>query len=348
MKREKKGEGKVRVVILMVMMIVMGCNSGGVKDPEKVFLSEMVNLGKGFLDVFVSFGDMITETLGIKVETKKSEIGAYFSKIENTMKVVKGKLSKILEEHGSYEKVKEKVEGFIGKISKSEEGAKEAASGASGEEAIGNATTAGHGATPASKDAVVSLVKGIKAIVGVVLKDNEGSADANKTGDDKKDIGNLFVNDAGKGEAKEENIAKAAASIGVVSGADILKAIAKSKENPNIDTTNGIEKATDAAEIAVAKAVNDKKEIKEVTAKKDAVIAGGIALRGMAKDGKFAVKNEDKSANAVNGAVASAVNKVLSTLTIAIRNTVDLGLKEINKVLGEIKQGEGAVAKVNE
>ncbi|ETZ17324.1 hypothetical protein BDCR2A_01756 [Borrelia duttonii CR2A] len=25
----KKGEGKIRVVILMVMMIVMGCNSGG-------------------------------------------------------------------------------------------------------------------------------------------------------------------------------------------------------------------------------------------------------------------------------------------------------------------------------
>ncbi|ETZ17690.1 Variable outer membrane protein [Borrelia duttonii CR2A] len=36
------------------------------KDPEKVFLNSMVNLGKGFLDVFVSFGDMITGTLGIK------------------------------------------------------------------------------------------------------------------------------------------------------------------------------------------------------------------------------------------------------------------------------------------
>ncbi|ETZ17131.1 Variable outer membrane protein [Borrelia duttonii CR2A] len=60
---EKKGEGKIRVIILM--MVMMGCNSGG-RDPEKVFLSEMVNLGKGFLDVFVSFGDMITGTLGDK------------------------------------------------------------------------------------------------------------------------------------------------------------------------------------------------------------------------------------------------------------------------------------------
>ncbi len=68
----------------------------------------------------------------------------------------------------------------------------------------------------------------------------------------------------------------------------------------------------------------------------------------MAKDGKFVDKTgEEKSANAVNGAVASAVSKVLSTLTIAIRNTVDEGLKKINKVLGEIKQEEGSESKVN-
>ncbi|AHH07214.1 Variable outer membrane protein (plasmid) [Borrelia crocidurae DOU] len=115
---------RVKGLVMVMMMIVMGCSSGGVsgegKDPEKVFLSEMVNLGKGFLEVFVSFGDMITGTLGIKAETKKSDIGAYFSKIENTMKIVKGKLSKILEEHGNYPKVKEKLEEFIGKIGKIE------------------------------------------------------------------------------------------------------------------------------------------------------------------------------------------------------------------------------------
>ncbi|ETZ17044.1 Variable outer membrane protein, partial [Borrelia duttonii CR2A] len=120
-------------------------------------------------------------------------------------------------------------------------------------------------------------------------------------------------------------------------------------ENPIVNETEGIEKAVDAAGIAVAKAVDQKKEIKEATAKKDAVIAGGIALRAMTKGGKFSVKNNDEDAvKTVNGAVASAVNKVLSTLTIAIRNRVDLGLKEINKVLGEIKQGEGSVVKINE
>ncbi len=114
-----------------------------------------------------------------------------------------------------------------------------------------------------------------------------------------------------------------------------------------VNLGKGFLNAKNAAEIAAAK----KAEQKELGAsvRKDAVIAGGIALRGMAKNGKFVVKTgEDKSAFAINGVVASAVNKVLSTLTVAIRNAVDLGLKEINKVLGEIKQGEGSENKVSE
>ncbi|ETZ17626.1 Variable outer membrane protein, partial [Borrelia duttonii CR2A] len=122
-------------------------------------------MGKGFLDVFVSFGDMITGTLGIKADTKKSEIGGYFIKIAGTMKEVKGKLSKILEEHGNCPKVKEKIEEFIGEICKIEAGAKIASSGASGGDVIGNAVAAGHGAIPANKESVVSIVKGIKTIV---------------------------------------------------------------------------------------------------------------------------------------------------------------------------------------
>ncbi|UPA12765.1 variable large family protein (plasmid) [Borrelia venezuelensis] len=125
--------------------------------------------------------------------------------------------------------------------------------------------------------------------------------------------------------------AAASASIGAITGADILQSIASSKENPTADSTDGIEKATDAAEIAIAPVVANKKEIKEEGAKKDAVIAAGIALRAMAKDGKFAAKqNEDKFAHAVNGVAASAVGKTLSTLIIAIKNTVDSGLKSIS------------------
>ncbi|WP_041177885.1 variable large family protein [Borrelia duttonii] len=333
---------------MVMMMVMMGCNSGGVKDPEKVFLSEMVNLGKGFLDVFVAFGDMITETLGIKAETKKSDIGKYFSDIEKTMNSVKEKLQEEVSKNGQYEKVRKVVEEFIsGTVDKIAAGAKEAALGASGggSEVIGSAVKNGD-ASPSELRSVKSLVKGIKEIVEIVLK-GKGDAGADVTkGDSKKDVGKLFTmtNDQADNTAAQA----AAASIGAINGVDMLQAIVKSKEDPKVDDTNGIEKAEDAAGIAVAKAVAGKKEIKE-GAKKDAVIAGGIALRGMTKLGKFSIKDNDEDAlKTVNGAVASAVNKVLSTLTIAIRNRLDEGLKEINKVLGEIKQGEGSVAKINE
>ncbi|WP_041177068.1 variable large family protein [Borrelia crocidurae] len=345
MKREKEveGKGRVRVVILMVMM-VMGCNSG-VKDPEKVFLSEMVNLGKGFLDVFVSFGDMITGTLGIKADTKKSEIGKYFSDIEKSMQTTKVKLGEILEKNGKYEKVKTVIEQFIsGTVDKIAAGAKEAAKGATGDDAIGGAPTAGQDAAPADAVSVNALVKGIKEMVGVVLKKDEGNAEATKTKDEQqKSIGKLFGTKAADGT--ETHAAAASASIGVVSGADILKAIASSVEVGTSEIE--IKKAKNAAEIAVSKQ-EAAKELEVVAVQKDAVIAGGIALRGMGKGGKFAAKeNEEKSANAVNGAVASAVNKVLSTLVIAIRNTVDEGLKGISEVLREMKQGEGSEAKTN-
>ncbi|AHH07854.1 Variable outer membrane protein (plasmid) [Borrelia crocidurae DOU] len=180
-------------------------------------------------------------------------------------------------------------------------------------------------------------------MVEVVLRKGEGDPNATKTGETKqKSIGKLLGEKTNDGT--EMQAAAASATIGAVGGADILKAIAISD---NVTAEVGIEQAKNAAEIAAA----NKEEQKELGAsvRKDAVIAGGMALRGIAKDGKFVAKTgEDKSAFAINGAVASAVNKVLSTLIIAIRNRVDLGLKEINKVLGEIKQGEGSVAKINE
>ncbi|UPA11408.1 variable large family protein (plasmid) [Borrelia parkeri] len=324
----------------MTLFLLMSCGSGSTKteDPKTTFLTSIANLGKGFLDVFTSLSDMVSGAFGIKADTKKSDIGKYFSDLETTINTVKKKLQEEVATNGNYSKVKSVVDTFItGTLDKIAAGAKEAAKGAAGDDKIGGVTNAGQDAAPADTASVKSLVKGIKTIVDVVLKKDEGSAEATKTAeDDKKDIGKLF--DGKKDDAKEENIAKASASIGAVTGADILKAIAKSKEDPTANSTEGIEKAEDAAEIAIAPAVNDKKEIKEGSAKKDVVIAAGITLRAMAKGGKFAAKDEEKSAHAVNGAAASAVGKTLSTLIIAIRNTVDSGLKTISDALATVNQ----------
>ncbi|WP_207105134.1 variable large family protein, partial [Borrelia miyamotoi] len=321
------------------LFLIIGCNNGGGEDPQKVFLTSIANLGKGFLDVFVTFGDMITGAFGIKAETKKSEVGQYFTSIAETMESVKKKLQAEVAANGNYEKVKTVVEQFItGTLDKIASGAKKAASGTESSDAIGNAVK-NQDAVAADVTSVNSIVKGIKEIVDVVLKD-KGSADANKTtDDDKKDIGKLFSKASDNGT--EAEAAKANASIGAVSGADILQAIAKSGEAAN--NQSEIDKAKNAAEIATAKNDSTTKETKQ----KDAVIAAGIALRAMAKGGKFAAKNEDKSSPAVNGIAVSAIGKTLSTLIIAIRNTVDSGLKTINEALATVKQGDKSEESTN-
>ncbi|QFP42638.1 hypothetical protein F9Y90_06005 (plasmid) [Borrelia miyamotoi] len=331
---------KTLSAIIMTLFLIIGCNNGGGEDPQKVFLTSIANLGKGFLDVFVTFGDMVTGAFGIKAETKKSEVGQYFTSIAETMESVKKKLQDEVAKNGNYLKIKEVVDKFITEtLDKIAEGAKEAAKGATGDAAIGNAVK-GEDAAPAEVSSVNALVRGIKEIVGVVLK-GKGDATATKTADtEKKSIGKLLGTNAADGT--EAQAAAASASIGAVTGADILQAIASSEKASGEPT---IEQAKNAAEIAAAK----KEASKEFKAdQKDAVIAAGIALRAMAKDGKFTAKNnEDKSAHAVNGAAASAVGKTLSPLVVAIRNTVDSGLRIVNEALAKVKQEDKSAEATN-
>ncbi|AHH04362.1 Variable outer membrane protein (plasmid) [Borrelia nietonii YOR] len=81
---------RISAIIMTLFMVLVSCNSGGVaEDPKHVYLASIANLGKGFLDVFVTFGDMVTGAFGIKADTKKSDIGKYFTDIESTMTTVK-------------------------------------------------------------------------------------------------------------------------------------------------------------------------------------------------------------------------------------------------------------------
>ncbi|WP_024654779.1 variable large family protein, partial [Borrelia hispanica] len=218
------------------------------------------------------------------------------------------------------------------------DGASEALKGADGVEAIGNVAEPGAGAG-AGADAVKSLSEGIKKIVSVVLK--EGNAEAGNDNGPVKDDGTAGAarGDAGAGvdgDARKlfaNNNAGAAAdaakaardavkAVGAVTGADILQAIAKgddgesaklAKHNNAVANNNG------------ANANNAR----------DAIIAGGIALRAMAKGGKFANASAAAAgvkANVVDAAV-SGVTKALNTLTIAIRSAVDEGLKSVKEAM---------------
>ncbi|AFI31960.1 Vlp protein, gamma subfamily, partial (plasmid) [Borrelia crocidurae str. Achema] len=265
----------------------------------------------------------------LNLESKKSDVGKYFKTVQETVEGVKRGLNKIVaemkaEKNPNLEATESAVKTLVeSKLDKIIGGAKEA-SEAIGDvnDLIGNVGSTNVAGTVGDVD---KLVKGIKEIVEVVLK-GVGKADA---GDDKKadDLGNRTAQ-AGEGEAgklfgnaaiadsPKKSAADAAKAVGAVTGADILQAIIKN----------------DGVAIKFAKN-NDGNA--GASAPKDAEVAGGILLRAISKNGKFAgpsVATVEYSP-AVKGAATSSVIKALDTLTVAIRSTIDEGLKTVKEVI---------------
>ncbi|WP_432432502.1 variable large family protein [Borrelia parkeri] len=321
--------------LLMTLFLLMSCGAGSTnaEDPQSRFLKSLISLGNDFLDVFTSFTDMVGGVLGFNTNTKKSDVGAYFKTVQDTVQGTKDKLNKIVADMKSDNNpnaeatdtaVKALITNTLDKIIQGAKTASEAI-GTTGDDLLGN--VAAHAAPAGAKGETENLIKGIKSIVDVVLK--EGSADS---GDDKKaedgsttrtggnatdnEAGKLFASaNAGAADAAKKSAADAAKAVGAVTGSDILQAIVKD---------NG-----DAAKLATAQNAAN-------AAKKDAEVAGAIALRAMAKGGKFTGPSADDQggvAPIVKGAAVSAVTKALDALTIAIRDTIDTGLKTVKDAI---------------
>ncbi|ACH94177.1 variable large family protein [Borrelia duttonii] len=326
---------------MMVVVMVMVCNSGGVAEGEEgknKYLQSLVNVSNEFLNVFTSFGEMVGSVLGLNVNSKKSDVGNYFKKVQETVQGIKYGLNKIVADmkeeknpnvEATESAVKTLVENTLDKIIEGAKTASEAIGDASG--LIGN--VADQNGTGVAGTDVDKLVEGIKGIVKVVLegvgkadagdsnKASDGTARTANAGDG--EAGKLFItgNGAAGDDANSKKVATdAAKAVGGVRGSDILQAIVK--------------EGGDASKLATAQNPG--------SAPKDAVIAGGIALRAMAKGGKFAngAANSDVSA-AVKGAAVSAVTKALDILTIGIRRAIDLGLKSVKEAM---KTNTGATA----
>ncbi|ETZ17054.1 Variable outer membrane protein [Borrelia duttonii CR2A] len=87
--------------MLMMLVVVMGCNSGGVAGGEEgknKFLQSLVNVSSEFLNVFTSFGEMVGSVLGLSVESKKSDVGKYFKTVQSTVEGIKSGLNRIVAE----------------------------------------------------------------------------------------------------------------------------------------------------------------------------------------------------------------------------------------------------------
>ncbi|PRR43057.1 variable large family protein [Borreliella burgdorferi] len=205
--------------------------------------------------------------------------------------------------------------------------AKDAATAASGDkgEMIGKVvkvTGAGAAAKGGDATSVNGIASGIKGIVEAAEKaGKEGKLESEEVAGDaggNENAGKLFAtkNDEG-GDAGDAE--KAAAAVSAVSGKQILKAIvdAAGKEEKGVAD---VKEATNPIEAAIGSTGdNDAAAFSQDEMKKNDQIAAAIVLRGMAKDGEFALKDNehDKAEKGLKSTVESAVNK---TVVVVRRN----------------------------
>ncbi|WP_367613241.1 variable large family protein (plasmid) [Borreliella burgdorferi] len=207
---------------------------------------------------------------------------------------------------------KEKAEGAIKGVSelldKLVKAVKTAEGASSGTAAIGEVVA--DAAKVADKASVTGIAKGIKEIV-------EAAGDS-------------------------EAASKAAGAVSAVSGEQILSAIVKAAAAGAAEQDG--EKPAEAKNpiaAAIGKGDGDA-DFGEDGMKKDDQIAAAIALRGMAKDGKFAVKNDEKgkAEGAIKG--AAAIGEVVDNAGAAKAADKD-SVKGIAKGIKEIVEAAGGV-----
>ncbi|WP_210368899.1 variable large family protein, partial [Borreliella garinii] len=171
----------------------------------------------------------------------------------------------------------------------------------------------------------------IKGIVDAAGKADakEGKLDAaGATGTTNVNAGKLFVKkNAGDVGGEANDAGKAAAAVAAVSGEQILKAIVDAAKDGD-KTGKKAADATNPIEAAIGSTGAGGNAEAFATMTKDDQIAAAMVLRGMAKDGQFALKNADHTnhkgtvKNAVESAKAAAEAAGAATGSTAIGDVV--------------------------
>ncbi|ACL34505.1 variable large family protein [Borreliella garinii] len=235
--------------------------------------------------------------------------------------------------------------------------------------------SSGNVATKADVKSVVEIAKGIKKIVGAAGIADKLKAEADKTTkpiseeSNNKEAGKMFSGKQGDqggkvidsdvispeigGGANPMDINKAAEAVKNVSGEQILGAIiaaAKAIESGGKATTEG--KNADEAKNPIEAAIggNDDSNATAFTGnmEKDTQIAAAIVLRGMAKNGKFAVKmgrGPSADGNTIRALVKNAANKTVDALSQLVLKAINESLTKIAKTIKA--GGEAANEAVN-
>ncbi|MGF7102295.1 variable large family protein [Borreliella kurtenbachii] len=170
---------------------------------------------------------------------------------------------------------------------------------------------------------VNGIASGIKGIVDAAEKAGEAgkleseSAAAGGGADSNEAAGKLFAAKKNDGGGDAADAEKAAAAVSAVSGKQILKAIVDAAKKHKKGGVADVKDATNPIDAAIGStgennaAAFDKNEMK-----KNDQIAAAIVLRGMAKDGEFALKNDahDNAEKALKSTVEGAVSKTVVAL----------------------------------
>ncbi|WP_235048104.1 variable large family protein [Borrelia persica] len=326
-----------RSLIIMMILGVMGCNSGLVSEKERLekknsFLDSLVKIGQGFQEIFGVFGNVVGDVLGfnvVKPEDNRSKVGEHFKKIGDGLTTTKNKLdelsSKISEaknaEEGTIKVVEDAIKGASDIFEQLIAALTKLASAAGSTEIGHNSTGA---AVAADKDSVTAVIESVNAIIEVAKKSEVGIKPGNAGG-----------NVAAGAQANAPAVLGGTASQGAGDKlvAEVLKAdpwamIDKIK-NAKADNAQLAGNNKDAGALAVGTASADNNGAGAAT---NADLAAAVALKAITRSGKFSVAAQDTEA--VKGAAVSAVNKVLGILDLIIRKTVS---SKLDKVRGAIK-----------
>lgn len=231
--------------------------------------------------------------------------------------------------------------------------------------------SSGNVATKADVKSVVEIAKGIKKIVeaaGIAdeLKAEVDKATKSSIDSNNKEAGKMFSGKKGDqngqvftgnvppeigGGANPEDINKAAEAVKNASGEQILGAIvaaAKTVERGEAPEGKNADNATNPIEAAIGGDDNSDATAFTGNMEKDIQIAAAIVLRGMAKNGKFAVKmgrEPSGDGDTIRALVKKAANKTIDALSKLVLKAINESLTKIAKTI-EAK-GEAANSAVN-
>ncbi len=199
----------------------------------------------------------------------------------------------------------------------------------SGEVKIGEVGTANHQGAAANQASVNGIADGMKEIVDAGGKDALKAAGA-AGGAGNAGAGKLFGGTAGDaGGAGDDDIGKAAAAVNAVSGEQILKAIVDAAAGGDNKVAGA---AANAATNPIAAAIGTNAQGADFAGgmqNSSDKIAAAIVLRGMAKDGKFSLA--DQNNNDRKAKVKSVVHQ---------KKMIEAAKKIAGATDGEVKIGE--------